>query len=102
MTTLTRRKILGREGDEDQAFGVGRNVIEKERALPLLGAALAERQQPAEPAVGGAVGRIDKQARSILQIEANADDELDANLLGGEMGANDAGKRVPIGDGDGL
>ncbi len=78
------------------------DVIEKKRALTLLGAALAERQQPAEPAVGGAVRRIGEQARSILEIEANADDELDANLFGGEMGAHDAGKRVPIGDGDGL
>ena len=81
---------------------MGGDVIEVKRALPLLGAALAERQQPAEPAVSGAIARECEQARGILQIEPRADDELDADLLGGEMAAHDSGKRVDVGDGDGI
>ena len=81
---------------------MGGDVIEIKRALPLLGAALAERQQPAEPAISGAIARKDQQARRILQIEPRADDEFDADLLGGEMTAHDTGKRVDVGDGDGV
>ena len=62
--------ILGREDDEDQALGMGRDIIEKQRALPFLGAALAERQKVAKPAVSGAVGRIGEKAWRIFQIEA--------------------------------
>ena len=56
---------------------MGGDVVEIERALPFLGAALAERQQPAKPAVSGAVARIGEQARRVLQIEPGADDEFD-------------------------
>ena len=73
-----------------------------ERALSLLGAELAERQQAAEPAVSGAVSGIGEQARRILQIEPGADDEFDpADFACGKVGAHHAGKRVAVGDGDG-
>ena len=88
------REILGRQRDEDQALGMGGDVIEIKRALPFLGAALAERQQPAEPAVSGAIARKDQQARRVQQIEPGADDEFDADFLGGQMTAHDTGKRV--------
>ena len=101
-TPLTGDDGGGGSNDEDQALGMGRDIIEKERALPFLGAALTERQQPAEPAVSRAIGRIGKQVWRILQIEPDADDKFDAGLLGGEMGANRAGKRVAVGDGDGV
>ena len=81
---------------------MGGDVIEIKRALPFLGAALAERQQPAKPAVSGAIARINQQARRVLQIEPGADDEFDADFLGGQMAAHDAGKRVAVGDGDGV
>ncbi len=44
-------KIIRRQGDEDQAVGMGGDVVEAEDAFSLLGAALAEGEQPAEPAV---------------------------------------------------
>ena len=60
-------------------------------ALPLLGAPHAERQQPAEPAIGCAVARIGEQAWRIFEIEPRADDEFDAaELARGEMRAHDA------------
>ena len=70
--------------------------------MAFLRAALAERQQPAKPAVSGAIARINQQARRVQQIEPGADDEFDADLLGGQMAAHDAGKRVAVGDGDGV
>jgi hypothetical protein len=93
--------IVGRQGDEDQPFGVGGDIGEIKLAFAFLGAALAQGQQAAQPAIGRAVARISEQARRVLKIEADADDQLDAGLLGGEMGADRAGERVPIGDGDG-
>ena len=95
-------KIVRRQDDEDQAVGMGGDVVQIERAFPLLGAALAEGEQPAEPAIGSAVRGISEQARRIIEIEPRADDEFDADVLGGEMGADDAGKRVAVGDGDGF
>src|SRR5665648_496693 len=63
-----RLPIIGRERDEDQAFGVVRDVIEKQRALTFLGAALAEGEEPAKPAIGGAVGRVGEQAGRLSLI----------------------------------
>ena len=92
---------IGRQRDEDEAFGVGGDVVEMERAFPLLGAALAEREQPAEPAVSGAVRRVGEEARRILQIETRPDHEFDAaDFTRREMGAHHAGERVVVGDGD--
>ncbi len=71
-------------------------------ARAFLGAALAARQQAAQPAIGGAVGREAEQARRVRQIEAAADDEAEVELLGGGMGAHHAGERVAVGDGDGA
>ncbi len=67
---------------------MGCDIVEEERALPFLGAALTERQKPAEPAVSRPIGRIGEQAWRILQIEPGADDEFDAGFLGGDMGAH--------------
>ena len=67
-----RGEIIRWKRDEDEAVGVGGDIVEMERAFPLLGAALAEREQPAEPAVSGAVRRIGEQARRIVEIEARS------------------------------
>ena len=80
---------------------MGCDIVEEERALPFLGAALTERQKPAEPAVSRPIGRIGEQAWRILQIEPCADDKFDAGFLGGDMSAHRPCKRVAVGDGDG-
>ena len=46
---------------------MGGDVVEKERAFALLGAALAEREKTAQPAISRAVRRVGEQARRILQ-----------------------------------
>ena len=81
---------------------MGRHVLKVKLALPFLGAALTQREQVAEAAIGCAIGWINKQARGVFKVEARADDELYPHLLGGEMGAYHAGKAVVIGDGDGF
>ncbi len=96
-----RLPIIRRERDEDQPFGVVRDVIEEQRAMAFLGAALAEGEEAAQSAVSGAFRRIGEEARGVLQVETRADDQLDADLAGREMRAHDAGQRVGVGDGDG-
>jgi hypothetical protein len=78
------------------------DVLQIERALSLLGAALPERKQRAEPSIGCAVPRIGEQARRVLEHDADARHEFDADLLGGEMRAHDARDAVHVGDGDGF
>ena len=81
---------------------MGRDIFKIEHAFALLGAPHAQRQQPAEPAIGGAVARVGKQAWCVFEIETAAHDEFDAaQLARGEMSADDASKRVAVGDGDG-
>ena len=45
-----------------------------EMAFASGGAALAEGQQPREPAIGGAIRGVGEQARAVAQIEAAPDD----------------------------
>ncbi len=92
---------VGRQGDEDLPLGMAGDIGEREHALSLGGAALAAGQQAAEAAIGGAVGRQCDEARGVGEIEAGADDELETDLLGGEMGAGGAGEGIAVGDGDG-
>ena len=95
------KKIIRRQRDEDEAVGVGGDIVEMERAFPLLGAALAEREQPAEPAVSGAVRGIGEEARRIVEIEAAAHNEFDAaHFSRRKVRAHNAGKRIAVGDGD--
>ena len=77
------------------------HVGKSKPALAFLRPHLARREKPAETSVGGTVGRIAQQARRILEIELGADHETEAGLLGGDMRAYDAGKRVAVRDGDG-
>ena len=50
------------------------DIVPGELAAALAGAALAEGQQAAEAAIGGAVGRIDQQRGAVGQVEPAADD----------------------------
>ena len=82
-------------------------VVEREQACALFGPALAEGQQAAEPAVGGAVGGPDQQIGEVGECQAGADDQLGCGAFTGCLfpafvGADDAGEGVEIGDGDGA
>ena len=100
----TRAGLIGLVGheDRDQAFAIGDEIRPVEPALRLAAAPLAERQQPAEPRIGGPIGRIDEDRHAVREIEPAADDQADAGRLRRLMGANDAGQAVAVDDGERL
>ena len=92
------------------AFGEFQEVIEPQMAFALLDpldivAALAAGEQLAEPAVGGAVARIDQDVRrAVDEDEARADQKLwlvrDLGIIEFLVGAHHAGQRVVVGNAD--
>ena len=93
------------------AFGEFQQVIEPQMAFALLDprdvvAALAAGEQLAQPAVGGAVARIDQDIRrAVDEDEPRADQKFwlvrDLGIVEFLVGAHHAGQRVVVGDPDG-
>ena len=98
----SRSSALSGHEDGDQALAIGDEIGPVEIALGFAGALLAERQQPAQPGIGRPIGRIDQDGHAVAEIEAAADDQAHAGGLGGLMGADDAGERVAVDDGQRL
>ena len=72
-------------------------VAPKLRTTPLFPCpALVEKQQPAQPAVGGAIDRIDQEHRVVAQVEATADDRAHPGHLGRLIGAHDPGQGAAV------
>jgi hypothetical protein len=100
-----RRSLRGAEGigpvrnqDRDQTLAMIDNIIPGQRAAALSGARLAQGQETAETAIGGAVGGIDKQRGAVGQVEPAADNGAHAGDLGRFVRPHDAGQRMTIGD----
>ena len=91
-----------RQRRDDLPLSPGDKILEVEPAFALRSPAFAERQQPAQAAIGRAVGRIAEQAGRVGEVEARADDEAQPGLFGGRMGAHDTGERIAVGDRDGA
>src|SRR3954452_10696080 len=68
------------------------------REASLSGTLLAQGQEAAEPAIGGAVGRIDQQGGAVDQVEPAADNRAHAGDLGRLVCPDDAGQRMTVGD----
>ena len=93
------------------AFGKFQQIIELQMTLALLDpldivAALAAGEQLAEPAVSGAVARIDQDVRrAVDEDEARTDQKFwlvfDLGIVELLPGPHHAGQRVVIGDADG-
>jgi hypothetical protein len=96
---LVRR--LGRQHDQDLALAVGDQLGQGETARALFGAALAQGEQAAEPAIGRPVARIAEQLRAVLRHQTGAGQQLQSRLPGCHMGAHHAGQRVAVGRPDG-
>ena len=64
-----------RQRDQHLALGVRRHVVEVEHATTLGRAPLAEGEQAAEAAVGGAVARIAEEREAAGEIEPRTDQE---------------------------
>ena len=90
-------------GDEEgHTFGVGEQVWQVQMAFALDGAGFAEGEQAAEAGVAGAVDGVGGDVwRAVSKHQAGAGDEAHAGILGGLVGADDAGEGVAVGDADG-
>jgi hypothetical protein len=74
-------------------------IGEVEMAFTLFGAEITGAEQPAETAIGGTIGRPDRDVGcAIAKRESAADDITRAIGLRSEMAADDAGERVAVGD----
>ena len=91
------RGLIGHE-HRDQVLAIGDDIGPLETALRLAAAFLAERKQPAEARIGRTAGWIDEDGHTVGEIEAAAHNQAHAGLLGGLMGADDAGEAVAVDD----
>ena len=92
------------------AFGKFQEVIEPQMALALFDpldivAALAPGEQLAQPAVGGAVARIDQDIRrAVDEDEPRADQEfwlvVERGIVEFGLGPHHAGQRIVVGNAD--
>ena len=111
---LAEGRLLGpawRQDDGQDAFGMGREVVEGEVALPLRRPAVADRQQAGEPFVGFEIGGIGEQRIAVARLEAGADQQLESLFvrdrkffvvfLDRRIGPHHAGQGVAVGDADG-
>ncbi len=112
---------LGRHGQADQALAQRRCLIEAEAAfalgdrlgrgdglvpggragiqqavLVLADLALADRQQLAEPAVGGPVARVDDQLGPVGELQPAADQQAEALVPGLGVGPHHPGQAVAV------
>ena len=110
-----RHRAIGwRHHNEQLVLQMAEQVVEPQDAIALFGAAVAERQQPAQPAPAVPIGGIgDDVGRAIGKGQPRADNQLEADigrapglaqfidgLAQRDMGAHDAGDGVAIGDAD--
>ena len=100
--------LLRRERDEDLPPCRREHVRDTEPARALLRAAVAVREQPAEPSVTVAVHRIGHGLEPLLGDEADPRQVADRRFarllpaLGLGMAAHHARQRVAVGDADGV
>ena len=93
-------EIVARPGDEGDALGMRRDIGQRQLALALVGAHLAQAEQPRQPAIAVAVDRVGEQARRVLKVEPAADQRPQPGALGGAVHPDHAGQRVAVGDAD--
>ena len=94
-------QALRRQRDQHLTLGVSHHVVEMEHAAALGRAPLAEGEQAAEAAVGGAVARIAEEREPAGEIEPRTDQEPQTGRLRCDVGAYRAGEGVAVGDADG-
>ena len=104
-------QAVRRQRDQHLALGVRRHVLHMEHAAALGRAPLAESQQAAEAAVGGAVARIAEEREPAGEVEPRAGQEpqarrlrrnsLRCDSLRCDMSAHRTGEGVAVGDADG-
>ena len=88
------------ENDAGQeAHGVFGEVVERQPAFSFGGVAPATGKEPAEPAVGGAVGRQENHRRCIDGSDFGANQKFQRRRFRRDVRPHDPGETVAIGDG---
>ena len=93
-------RLFRRQCDDDLSPAVGEQFGKPDPALSLRGALPSHRQQPRQPAIGGAVGGKAEETWRILQIEPGAHHQPYPNLLGHDVRADYPRQRIPVGNAD--
>ena len=94
-------QALRRQRDQHLALGVRHHVVPMQHAAALGRAPLAESEQAAEAAVGGAVAGIAEEREPAGEVEPGAGQKPQPSSLRCDVGAHRAGKGVAVGDADG-
>ena len=107
---ISRLETMRQRQDEKLTFGKFQQVVQFQMAFALLDplnivAALAAGEELAEPAVSGAVARIDENIRrAVDEDEARTDQELwlvfDCGIVELLPGPHHAGQRIVVGNAD--
>ncbi len=87
-----------RQQDRQQPFAQFIQIGPSQLAPALAGAPLAAAEQPAQPGIGGAIGRIYQQRRRVAQVEPCAHHQPHSQLAGTLMRPGDAGQAVAVGE----
>ena len=97
---MQRREIirLVRHQHGHESFRVGRDIVPVEDALRIAAPLLADRQQSAEPRIGGTVRRVDQDRNPVGEVEPTADDQPNPCRLRRLMRAHDARQGIPVDD----
>ena len=98
---LRTANCVRRQRDKYLAFAGAENLLEGKLAFAFLGLEIARSDEAAEPAIGGAVGRIGQHFKAVGSDQPRADEELDVALARFVVSAHHAGKRIAVGDADG-
>ena len=94
-----KRGVRGiRQKDGQQSLTMPGEVLPAKVAGPFSRSPLADREQAAEPCIGGAIGRVDEDGQAVAQIEPTSHDQSDASLLGALMCPSNAGEGIAVGD----
>ena len=95
-----------RQGNQDLPRGgtvdLAQQIFQSDLALALGRPALAQREQPREPAIGLPVTGKSQQAGGIVKIEAHADQQPNPGLARRHVGPHHPGKGVAVGNGHRL
>jgi len=84
--------------DDKQPLTPVNQILPDQMALGLPGASLADGEQPAQPPISGAVGRIGQHRREISKVETTADDQSDSGRFCRDMGLHHACQRIAVTD----
>ena len=86
---------------EKLALAEFKNILKRQMARALRRAPLAARQQFAEPAIGGAIGRKgDDVGARLLKAQPRRGNELQPRFFRGGVGAHDSGEGIDVGEGE--